>query len=524
MKLKYITFLLFTFILFFPGYKVNSQMYEFGPQGGNRCLMGLNGGTANHVAVPTNSDFFLNVEGTIEGWIYPFDTMNYGYDNVILCKGWGDNSYEIIQEGSTLLFSIYRYGCVGSSVISPNTWTHFAVVFYGGPWHYTSDFYINGHFCNTSYDVVTMHSNTDPLLFGSDGGYIEYHHPFNGYIDEIRIWNRAKSSLEVCRDRFTGIGDGGNANTNHNITTAQEYTGLVSSYTFDYNSSNVFDDISNHTGQYHGAAYSGGVVPGQPIPYNLALYCYGSTISYIQLPDNAIWNNSFGTFESWLYLDTNVREQTIIQKGSGSAESFRFYADINRKLCFKVGSTNYVSTGNAIPLKKWCHVAVTYRLQTGPNIIFYLNGNVNSSLSISTTTMPANSSLVRVGNGSDGLTGVGGYLDEVRFWGNYRAADSIKKYMFVSSKSISNQWLKAAYPFEGNLMNYSGVSGLDGTFDLGLTDKSQCRFSAYKNETQSGPIDGSYEAHPTNLNYYTSPNPFPNGFYLGESNKWGAEF
>jgi subtilisin-like proprotein convertase family protein len=90
--------------------------------------------------------------------------------------------------------------------------------------------------------------------------------------------------------------------------------------------------------------------------------------------------------------------------------------------------------------------------------------------------------------------------------------------MYVSSKSISNPWLKAAYAFDGNLLNYGNTSGLGGTFDNGLTTKSKCRFSGYRSESVGGPIGINYEAHPTNLNYNTSPNPFPNNFYLSAPN------
>ena len=499
---------------------VFAQIDEYGAQGSNRYLFGCNGVQGNDVRVPNSSDFFLQNSGTIEAWIYPFQIFMTGNQKVIINNGQGNQSWELDLTGCWLSFYIY-HELVGYNAdaysIKPNTWTHIAVTFWGGPYYYNAQFYINGVASGPVQNkTVTMHSNIDPLIIGSDGGYSSYHDPFYGNIDEVRIWNRQRTQTEIASDRFAGLGDGGGPNTNQNITSGSEYNGLISSYTFNYNENNVFDGISNHNGTYQGSTSSAGAVPGNPIPYNLALFCPGTTNDFIQIPDNSIWNNSFGTFEAWINILSATNDQTIIQKGNGSPDAFNFFLNTNRHLCLNIGSQSYISTGDQVPIGKWCHVAVTYRLNTGPNVIFYLNGNINSSLSITATTMPSNSFPLRVGNRNSTVYNApfNGYIDELRFWSNYRYADSIKKYMYVSSKSISNPWLKAAYPFDGNLLNYSNTSGLGGTFDNSLTTKSRCRFSGYRGESTGGPIGINLEAHPTNLNYNTSPNPFPNNFYL----------
>jgi len=521
-KFMYLWFFFIYFIIFSS--TILSQTDEFGPQGSNRYLFGCNGVQGNDVAIPNSGDFFLVNSGTIEAWIYPFQIFMTGNQKVIINNGQGNQSWEIDLVGCWLQLQIYHelvaYSADADS-IKPNTWTHIAVTFWGGPYYYSAQWYINGVASGPVQNkTVTMHSNIDPLIIGSDGGYSSYHDPWYGNIDEVRIWNRARTQTEIASDRFVGLGDGGGANTNQNLTSGAEYNGLVSSYTFNYNSSNVFDDISNHTGTYIGSTSSTGAVPGNPIPYNLALFCPGTTNDFIQIPDNSIWNNSFGTFEAWINILSSANDQTIIQKGNGSPDAFNFFLNTNRHLCLNIGSQSYISTGAQIPIGQWCHVAVTYRLSTGPNVVFYLNGNINSTLSIAATTMPSNSFLPRIGNRNSTLynSPFNGYIDELRFWQNYRNVDSIKKYMYVSSKSISNPWLKSAYPFDGNLLNYGNTSGLGGTFDNGLTTKSKCRFSGYRGEGTGGPIGINLEAHPTNLNYYSNPNPFPNNFYLSAPN------
>ncbi len=103
-----------------------------------------------------------------------------------------------------------------------------------------------------------------------------------------------------------------------------------------------------------------------------------TSYDYVSIPNNGSLDlgNTF-TIESWVYLDDSVNN-TIIDKGDyrylfqthpAPGKGLGFY---NQNI-----SGNWVLSPGRVPIKEWCHVAVTFSTVTG-KIIFYLNGKVLS--------------------------------------------------------------------------------------------------------------------------------------------------
>ncbi len=154
---------------------------------------------------------------TLEAWIYPKANVNPG-EYIILNK---ENEWEMGLRNGQFQFAS-RNTAPGWNWASSNTnintdqWTHVAVVYDGAS--YT--FYVNGVQTNTTVangqiDAANTYSENvyigRRLLLG--GSY------FNGNIDEVAIWNTARTAAEIVADM------GGNIPCNS--------PGLISYYGFD---------------------------------------------------------------------------------------------------------------------------------------------------------------------------------------------------------------------------------------------------------------------------------------------------
>jgi subtilisin-like proprotein convertase family protein len=506
---------------------LQSQDKEVGTIGYNRCFNGFYDAGINVVSVPSHDEFYLG-NGTIEAWVYCFAAG----PKIIVRK---DHQATLlpaytfgIEADSHLYFwfenAIHHYNNTDGITIPINTWTHVAVTLVQNTSsNYTVKWYVNGVQSGSSQTVPGAIFGQHYSL-GIGGDYSYGGTSFYGYIDEVRFWNRTLSAAEILINRFTTIGDKGGANTGGNITSSTTYNGLFASFTFNYKATNVFDDISGFNGTYLGNAKSGFCMPEYPLPYNLAMYVPNSTtMDYVKVQDNTVLAGTPGTIEAWVYISSSsAYKQTIAIKGlpSNPALSFWFFLDAStNKLGFSAGSSTVVSSGAGIPLNTWTHVAVSYRVPPSPvpRVDFYVNGVFNGTGTIS-NTMPVNTEAVQIGNSTTYNNCLKGYIDELRFWGNKRDVDSLKAYMYASSKTLKGTWLKAAYPFDGNVMNYSTNTGLDGTL------MNNAKFSGYLNESTPGVISNVYIAHPTNLNYQyfdsiMPPDIFPQRFQLSAPNK-----
>ncbi|MBI5872042.1 LamG domain-containing protein, partial [archaeon] len=76
-------------------------------------------------------------------------------------------------------------------VVTTGSWYHLAVTFSSG----TATIYSNGvSLVNSTSDISAIATNTANLLIGSRDGNV---HPFNGTIDEVRIYNKSLSADEI---------------------------------------------------------------------------------------------------------------------------------------------------------------------------------------------------------------------------------------------------------------------------------------------------------------------------------------
>jgi gliding motility-associated-like protein len=151
-------------------------------------------GTDDFVQAPNIAALSINTMVTVEAWVKP--TNNTGVQYVV-SKGTNDQvdgQYGMVLISGVPQFHMYNTAHIGVSAINytatPGVWTHYA-----GTWDGSIvKLYINGVLNNSINYSGTMPTNADVLQIGklNASGYWS-----SATIDEVRIWNIARSQCEI---------------------------------------------------------------------------------------------------------------------------------------------------------------------------------------------------------------------------------------------------------------------------------------------------------------------------------------
>lgn len=201
-------------------------------------------GTSQYATCGSGSDFFFTNQLTVEAWIYPTDFRAEEHMNTIVAKtnwyNYGMNQYTFgwtLRYGSsqrTLTFNMSDgdaswINCSADNVLNLNTWQHVAATYNGS----TIKIYVNGALVATrDYTGIITNSN-HYLCIGSVNGYSEMRY-MKGSIDEVRIWNVARSASEIAA----------------NLLQCEIIHNLLAYYKMTNGSGTVLADNSGHG--YHG--------------------------------------------------------------------------------------------------------------------------------------------------------------------------------------------------------------------------------------------------------------------------------
>jgi len=137
---------------------------------------------------------------TIEMWVYHDDWSVPAEQTMISCTNAGGYSISIVDNGENdKIRFVYRSGGSYLNITYPvsglsSGWHHIAAT------HSTTDadLYVDGINADGVGSTITFDGNNH-LLIGAEasGGSIPEGRFYNGYIDEVRIWNRALSQTEI---------------------------------------------------------------------------------------------------------------------------------------------------------------------------------------------------------------------------------------------------------------------------------------------------------------------------------------
>lgn len=155
-------------------------------------------GSTTYVQCENSSSLNMQQSITVEAWIYPF---NWNGNRRVLQKGNNDDQYLLAginynNEGQ-LHFSIeIEGGCLTPLLPSCNVWHHVAGV-YNQP-SSSMFMYIDGSEVEEISGINgNMNTTSDPLFIGTKFDFAPPQDFFNGVIDEVRIWNVARSQSNI---------------------------------------------------------------------------------------------------------------------------------------------------------------------------------------------------------------------------------------------------------------------------------------------------------------------------------------
>ncbi|MBK8553678.1 MAG: LamG domain-containing protein [Ignavibacteria bacterium] len=330
----------------------------------------------DYIAVPDNATLNISGSFTMETWICPVNSISPASQIIIQkrANAAAISGYTLLlNNGKITIRTNATNRLVGKAILANNQWTHIA-----GTYNSVSNTfatYINGAL-DTSVVIAAAVpvTNSDSVFIGYGKGV---NSPYNGQMDELRIWNRVLSATEIAQNMRTSLG----SNTG-------VYNGMVLSLPFQYTESSLINDFNtiDYSGNTNNGVQRGvsGISqnnrPYTTISINECVVLDG-TNDYMTGVDNpAISPTTAMTLEAWIFPRANSNS-VIIQKGSenGTTTDYRL-ALVSGKLYAGVNHNFSFTTSDSIPLNKWSHVAFTYR-NTG-DYNFYHNGKLIKSANL----------------------------------------------------------------------------------------------------------------------------------------------
>ena len=442
------------------------------------------GTQTSYASVPNSSSVNITGSFSIEAWVNPSNTANKG----VIAKGGslGTSLRYAIRITSSRVVLITnggpRLSSKSTSLIPVNTWTHISATYNSGSGNF--NIYINGILDSSSVVAgAAPTANTDSLYIGISGAST----PFNGMLDEVRLWNRELTAAEVNNNMSTSL-----------QTSSGIYSGLVLSMTFQnpVNSSPFsFNDQSGNSNNGFGrnvTQFDQSFRPLHTISQNECLKFNGNN-DYLAGKDTPALSPSPDiTVECWVYPQLD-QPMTILKKGN-SYEVFYTGSRINAKL----NGVNFSISGVSAPLNTWTNFMFSYNSSTGI-IIYGINGNAFGSFA-SSVSIPVNTDSLLIGGGITESDFVG-YIDEVRI-SNKAVSREVYKSTIFTSLDVNNDpnisAVKVNYSFDGNAFDNVNNGGPELFF------RNNASFS-HPGQSEDVPVS------PLNRNENES---FQKGFYL----------
>ncbi|MEJ5165978.1 MAG: LamG domain-containing protein [Thermoanaerobaculia bacterium] len=252
-------------------------------QGAGNTLIFNTTDTNEYIEVPDSNFLDLTTELTIEAWI---KSPGFSTNGGIVSKYWNYGSYpnmrayDLLARGNHIEAAFSKDGTfnsgsytwlVGTKTLSLNTWYHIAVVFKRGEY---ARLYINGILdVENTNPIQSIYTTNAPLRIGVDFNPSDTTRFFIGNIDEVRIWNVARSQEQIrstmCK-KLTGT-----------------ETGLVAYWRLDETSGTVAYDLS---GKGNNGTLTGMELPQDRVVSGASLgdqstYVYGGSTLNLAHPD-----------------------------------------------------------------------------------------------------------------------------------------------------------------------------------------------------------------------------------------------
>ena len=262
-------------------------------------------GVNDYVEIADNNAIDLSANFTIEAWIYPTGSGSQPTEGGMIFNK--ENSYELARySNGTLQFALSAngagndWGWINTGLVAPlNQWSHIAFVKSGS----SVTVYLNDI---TPFTIgsqpATMTANATNLRIA---GRTNVSHNFNGYIDEVRIWNISRTQTEIKTQLFSN---------NLSVSTS----GMVAWYRMNTGSGTTAVNSCTNTAGIDGTLVNSPAWVSSPVQYAANALAFDGTNDYVTIPDNNTLDIASAiTLEAWVYATKNTGIQNVICKSSG---------------------------------------------------------------------------------------------------------------------------------------------------------------------------------------------------------------
>jgi chitodextrinase len=183
---------------------------------------------SSKVVIPDSASLDLTTGATLEAWVKP-SAINSGWRDVIykgndvyFLEATTTSSGGVPGAGAALAASGSSDNVYGASPLAVNTWAHLAMTFDGA----VLRLYVNGVQVASSNLPGALATSSYPLEIGGDSIFGQY---FQGVIDEVRVYNVARTPTQIQADMVTPVGSSAPvaALTTASIDFGRQATGLT---------------------------------------------------------------------------------------------------------------------------------------------------------------------------------------------------------------------------------------------------------------------------------------------------------
>ena len=404
----------------------------------------FNGTLGSYISVANSTTINLAQSFNIEMWIIPSDAIEPPLQALVEKSTAAQNSgYTLfLNNGRVAIRTNGITRVIGTTVLPNNRWSHIAGVYNFA----NSQFlvYVNGVLDGSAIVAgAAPIQNNDSLRIGkSISG-----NPFQGLIDELRLWRKPLSINEIGKYMRTTLGASTGIYTNLSLSfTFQNRDATTTSFSVKDWSGNLNDGNNNGASGYDQTNR-----PSSTIALNDCVKLDGID-DYFFAADNADVSPTLAvTLEAWINPATVNSTRTIFHKGPAGGASDYALRLTSGLLSAVVNGSNFTSTAT-VPANVWSHVAFTYSSFNG-NYSFYLNGS---------RILSGNISAGGINNGTDNLyfgsNGTGqffqGCVDELRIANYAKSEYQINRFLYESIEQ-SNQPLPSLTNVCYNLDGYA---------------------------------------------------------------------
>jgi len=409
-------------------------------------------GSNDFISISHNSNFNLTNSWTVEAWIKrtgPTTTNSDGSIWKFIVRKGTYNTFGLLYDPTS--------GKVYSNIYNGSAWKNSTSqsILYVGQWHHivgtyeksdsgTLKIFFDGVLENTTTNVGTPSTNTDPLSIIGTSNISSVSTYWPAILDSTRIYSRALGGDEILSNYQAGNielqtrsgetanpDDGsweewkpsgnGTETTLYNGNNLYQYnttdSGLVSYWPMDeLTGSTVGDAKGSNTGTATGTK----IIDGK---YSKARSFNGSS-DYIEIPYNSSFDltNNF-SFSGWIYRTVDSGSYERIVSKSNSAD-YDYWFQITPSDLFQCGimkdnANSYDRlSATTIPVGQWTFVSCTYDSSYNWNV--YING-VLSNGTATGTGGPArignrNLEIGRLNASGTWYYGLNGIIDETRLY------------------------------------------------------------------------------------------------------------